>query len=120
MRAFLLAEQIATDAELEAIAADVDREIADATDRALDGAEAVRRHRGLVRLLARRRSDVDAFETPRQPDGKPDTMVAAINRTLKDEMARNPRIVVFGEDVADCEHGARRCRTCPARAACSR
>ena len=43
-----------------------------------------------------------AFATEPVPDGKPDTMVAAINRTLKDEMARNPRIVVFGEDVADC------------------
>src|SRR6202007_330524 len=44
----------------------------------------------------------DRFDTPARPEGKPDTMVAAINRTLKDEMTRNPAIVVFGEDIADC------------------
>jgi 2-oxoisovalerate dehydrogenase E1 component len=44
----------------------------------------------------------DAFASEPLTEGKPETMVAAINRTLKDEMARNPRIVVFGQDVADC------------------
>ena len=31
-------------------------------------------------------------------------MVAAINRVMKEEMAVNPRIVMFGEDVADATH----------------
>src|SRR5262249_27668224 len=42
-----------------------------------------------------------AFDVAAKPEGKADTMVAAINRTMKDEMAENPRIVMFGEDVAD-------------------
>ncbi|MBA3269578.1 MAG: dehydrogenase [Acidobacteria bacterium] len=106
MRQFLLTEKLATDADIEAIAADVDREIAEATSAALAAPKP-----GIETADWYVYSpDVDptssAFETEAQPEGKPDTMVSAINRTMKDEMARNPRIVVFGEDVADASKAA--------------
>jgi 2-oxoisovalerate dehydrogenase E1 component len=34
--------------------------------------------------------------------GQPMTMVDLINATLREEMRRNPDVLVFGEDVADC------------------
>ena len=98
----LTAAEVASDAELKAIAADVDREVNEAADRAL---AADKPSVDTVELFVYS-PDIDptavAFSAEPVPDGKPDTMVAAINRTLKDEMTRNPRVVVFGEDVADC------------------
>jgi 2-oxoisovalerate dehydrogenase E1 component len=98
---FLKKNGLATDEDLAAMAADVEREVNDA---ALEALAAPKPPKGSAQLWVYS-PDVDptssAFETPALPEGKPDTMVAAINRTLKDEMARDARIVVFGEDVAD-------------------
>ena len=43
-----------------------------------------------------------AFDHPAEPMGDPRTMADMINATLKEEMRRNDRMVIFGEDVADC------------------
>jgi 2-oxoisovalerate dehydrogenase E1 component len=39
------------------------------------------------------------------PDGKPTVMVDAINHALHEEMERNNKIYVFGEDVAGDKGG---------------
>jgi 2-oxoisovalerate dehydrogenase E1 component len=93
---------IATQDDLSAIAADIDREISDATDRAIAAPKPSRESAALYVYSPTVDPTSSAFDTPARPEGSPETMVAAINRTLKDEMARDPRIVVFGEDVADC------------------
>ena len=93
---------VATEAELKDIVREVEAEVNAAADAAIKSAKP---SRDTVALYVYS-PDVDptsaAFESEPRPEGKPDTMVSAINRTLKDEMARDPRIVVFGEDVADC------------------
>jgi 2-oxoisovalerate dehydrogenase E1 component len=101
MRAFLKAEGLATEADLEAIAADVEREVNEAADAALAAPKPAVETAGWYVYSPDVDPDLGRVRDRAAPEGKPDTMVAAINRTLKDEMARNPRIVVFGEDVAD-------------------
>ncbi len=100
--AFLTRERLGDENTLAQIASEVDDEIQDAANRALAAAPP---DRSTV-LDYVYSPDVDPtsdeFDVPAIPEGDPITMVAAINRTLKDEMARNPRLVVFGEDVADC------------------
>jgi len=101
MQQFLKTEGFASDQDLADILASVERDVNQAADEALrapkpDPATAT----DFVFS-----PDVDPtssdFATEPGTDGKPDTMVGAINATLKDEMAHDPRIVVFGQDVAD-------------------
>ena len=98
----LKAEQFASEDELAAIRHDVDREVNDAADRAVQAPKPTADTVALFVYSPDVDPTSDAFATAAAPEGRSDTMVAAINRTLKDEMARDPRIIVFGEDVADC------------------
>ena len=77
--------------DLAAIAADVDREVERGGAAGARGAEAGEGHRRALGLLARRRSRRRRRSTRRRsPRASPTRWSAAINRTLKDEMAREP------------------------------
>jgi 2-oxoisovalerate dehydrogenase E1 component len=99
----LLAEGITTEAELEAIKHEVEEEILVAVDLALASPQP----KPATALLYVYSPTVDPtsplFDTEDAPQfsGDPTTMVDLLNGCLRDEMARDPRIIVFGEDVAD-------------------
>ena len=98
----LVEEGIASEGDLQRILREVEDEVNKAADVAI---KATKPSPDTVALYVYS-PEIDpasaAFAAQPVPEGKLDTMVAAINRTLKDEMRRNARIVVFGEDVADC------------------
>ena len=104
LRERLTASGAANGEELDALGEEIRREVADAAEAALAlpwaPPESIHDH-----LYAGGEGDPRsaAFGTePRfEPGGRPGTMVDLINATLRSEMARDPRIVVFGQDVAD-------------------
>ena len=89
--------------ELERIRDEVDAEINEAADRVINAPQPPKDSA----LLYVYSPDVDPtsseFDTEEKAvfHGADLTMVDLINRCLHEEMARNPRIVVLGEDVAD-------------------
>jgi 2-oxoisovalerate dehydrogenase E1 component len=103
---FLISEGIADRQMLDRIKLEIQAEIAEASDRAMRQPPPAR-DTALIHLYS---EDVDpcsaAFEREPQLSGEPRTMVDSINQTLAEEMARDSRVVVFGEDVADCSREA--------------
>ncbi len=98
----LIAEGVATADELTRLREEVDREVNAAADAAL--VAAVPEPESATHYVYSPDVDPtsDAFRTDAKPAGDPKTMVDLLNACLQDEMARNPDIVVFGQDVADC------------------
>src|SRR2546422_490527 len=98
----LVAEGVATGPEVDAIKQQVDEEVEVAADMALASPQP----QPETALLYVYSPDVDPtseqFDTEDDPQfaGDPTTMVDLLNACLRDEMAREPRILGFGEDVA--------------------
>jgi 2-oxoisovalerate dehydrogenase E1 component len=99
---WLCAEGILDTRGVEMLMHQVDLEIQEATTHALKAAPP--RAGESLRFLYSDSVDPASgeFETEPHFDGNPRTMVDAINLTINEEMRRNPKIVVFGEDIADC------------------
>src|SRR5262245_17864570 len=98
----LLRDGLFREEEIAAIERDVDREIAEGLEEALKSP--VPKPESVTLHITSEEVDPTsaAFETaPAEGGEAADSMVGLINRCLKDEMGRDPRIVVFGEDVAD-------------------
>ncbi|MFL6277379.1 MAG: thiamine pyrophosphate-dependent enzyme [Blastocatellia bacterium] len=99
---YLIAEGLLSEDELKRINQDVDAEVNAAADAAIQ-APAPAKETATLYVYS---PDVDptsaAFDTESATvEGDPKTMLDLINACLHDEMARDERIVVFGEDVAD-------------------
>ena len=99
---FLVDEGILDRHALQLIVHDVDEEIHQATQEALRQ-EAPERGSALAHLYSEGVDPTsEAFEADPNFTGEPKTMVDLLNATLREEMRRNPSVLVFGEDVADC------------------
>jgi 2-oxoisovalerate dehydrogenase E1 component len=115
MQGFLTREGVLDESGINLLHKEIEREVQEATDRALEATPPAKD--SIMRFVYSPHLDPTAsrFETqpviaqvPASNDGEPKkaapakTMADLINSCLKDEMRRDQRIVVFGEDVADC------------------
>ena len=102
--AYLVDEKLATEDDLKRIYEEVDDEV----NRAAEAAAAAPPPAKDTVTRYVYSPDIDptaaAFDTAAAApaSGDPKTMLDLINACLLDEMTRNPGVVVFGEDVADC------------------
>jgi 2-oxoisovalerate dehydrogenase E1 component len=103
-RATLVEHGIASEEELDALEAESKQAVADAADEALahpqPEADTAMDHLFSAEVDMTG-PDFDTEDAPAYTDDRKLTMVDLLNACMKGEMERDPRIVVFGEDVAD-------------------
>jgi 2-oxoisovalerate dehydrogenase E1 component len=110
MQMWLLREGVLDEDGINRLESKVDEEVQRAADKALEAVlPSTKREAILLHQYSEDLKPTDArFDT--QPEATADaserTMAELINHCLKDEMRRDERVVVFGEDVADATRDA--------------
>ncbi len=103
---YLVEEGVLDRHMLQRIVYEIDQEVQEATTQALSE-DPPRPETAMANLYSSRVDPSSpAFEAQPAWHGEPLTMVDLINATLREEMRRNPDILLFGEDVADCSREA--------------
>jgi 2-oxoisovalerate dehydrogenase E1 component len=108
---FLIREGILDEGSIGELEKNVDEEVQQAADQALSalapatGSYTKHVYSAVLDPTSSGFETTPHYELPAETkarDGMEKTMADLINSCLRDEMERDPRIVVFGEDVADC------------------
>jgi 2-oxoisovalerate dehydrogenase E1 component len=99
---FLIAEGILDAAAVQKLHREVDAEVQAAADAALDAAYPETSSYALHVYSEHLKPTAKSFDSPALFEGVDRTMADQINKCLRDELQRDERVVIFGEDVADC------------------
>jgi 2-oxoisovalerate dehydrogenase E1 component len=99
---FLVEQGILDRQRLQLLLHEIEEEVHEATQKALREAPPSAAS-ALAHLYSEKIDPTsDVFDVQPHFRGDPITMVDMVNTTLREEMRRNPRMLIFGEDVADC------------------
>jgi 2-oxoisovalerate dehydrogenase E1 component len=103
----LVSRGVLDEERLAALRAEIDEEVAKASDEAASRPQPAPESVMEQVFSASCDPSSPSFDTESAPAaaGTPTTMVDLVNAALRDEMERDPRIVLWGEDVADASRG---------------
>ncbi len=101
---YMIKHKLATDEEISAFEKSVKKEIDDAADWAVDRPEP-KVEDSMSNLYAAEETRNLNYAKSEPIEGNKTVLVDAINHALKEEMKFNPKMLIFGEDIADPKGG---------------
>jgi len=101
---YLLRHEVLSQSDIDRIRTDIKEDVDRAAEEA-DSRPAPSGHDLLAHIYAPANTQVSDSREPRYLSEEPVAMIDAINHGLREEMERNPKIVMWGEDIADPKGG---------------